>query len=239
MKDMIYIPGGSFVMGAADKEREESELTHVTLSPYYISRNLVTVAEYRLAVEAGACSVPKMVFRDNYAAFNWGAEDRDNHPINGVTWAQAAEYCEWVGGRLPTEAEWEYAARGSDGRIYPWGNEAPGNQVAWDGEGNDVGAYFRHGTSPVGSHPAGASPFGILDMAGNVQEWVGDWHEIQLPRGKVKDPKGPPTGTVRVLRGGSWNEIAPERLRAGYRSGDLPNESNDDFGFRCVRAKAP
>lgn len=227
-EDMVYNPGGSFVMGSGNKREGEALLTKATLSPYYLGRNLVTVAEYRLAVEAGACEVPED------ASFNWADPELDQHPINGVSWLQAAAYCEWRGGRLPTEAEWEYAATGGDERIFPWGDEPPENRACWDGAGNDAGKGKRSGTQPVGSYPLGASPFGLLDMAGNVYEWIADWYAESLPGGSVINPRGPASGRSCVLRGGSWVSYHQKWLHSRKRSWDRPDYADAFTGFRCV-----
>ena len=134
-----------------------------------MERTLATVKEYRACEGAGACTpTPDKPYCNEHIAA------RDNHPINCVTWAQANAFCGWMGARLPTEEEWEYAARGTDGRRYPWGDDAPAKQLCWDGATSDLGMMKRRGTCPVGAHPTGASPFGLLDMAGNVWEWSSD-----------------------------------------------------------------
>jgi len=155
------------------------------------------------------------------------------HPVYGVTWYGAREYCETIGRRLPTEAEWERAARGDDGRIYPWGN-------TWD---NALAKTNRPvdtppGTFPVGSYPTGASPFGVLDMAGNIAEWVSDWYgeqyyAQQASQGNVQNPTGPINGLQKVLRGGSWNSV-PFFTRTVHRQSWDPADSQRWIGFRCV-----
>ena len=176
--------------------------------------------------------------------------DRPDHPINCIDWELAAAYCAWRGGRLPTEAEWEYAARGSDDRVYPWGNEAPdvkrlnlcGRECAalaarelhdeWKPmyDGDDGWAT----TAPVGSYPDGASPFGVLDMAGNVWEWTDDWHGPYPATAQV-DPRGPATGTSRVSRGAGWASRGPTRARGADRNWLDPKSRDCDLGFRCVQ----
>ncbi|MBI3245402.1 MAG: SUMF1/EgtB/PvdO family nonheme iron enzyme [Deltaproteobacteria bacterium] len=161
----------------------------VFLDAFAIDIYEVTVAAYRQCVEAGKCTAP-----NTGGSCNWNTSDRAQHPINCVDWSQANAYCRWAGKRLPTEAEWEKAARGTDRRVYPWGN-------AWDATKANVST---NGTVAVGSYPAGKSPYGALDMSGNVWEWTADWYaDAYYHNGPVKNPKGPESGQVRSVRGGS------------------------------------
>ncbi len=165
-----------------------------------------------------------------------------DHPIVNVTWEDAKTYCEWAGGRLPTEAEWEYAARGGQqGLKYPWGNEVSHEQANYGADkccsglaaGRDQWEY----TSPVGSFPE--SEFGLYDMAGNVSEWLADWYdEDYYKNAPIVDPQGPASGELRVLRGGSWVNN-PEVLRTSNRFRDQPDLRVSNVGFRCAREVSP
>lgn len=247
---MVLIPGGEFTMGD-DRNGPEHR---VRLSAYCIDRTEVTVRAYRACVEthAGGCAQPSSGGVITGEACNWGRSGRDLHPINCVDWEQASAYCRWIGGRLPTEAEWEFAARGNDGRRYPWGNEEPGPQLlnacgdecverhpGWSRmyAGNDGWPE----TSPVGTYPSGASPFGVFDMSGNVWEWTADRYAgysdnqgssiVENPTG----PSGPSDITARVNRGGSWLYNVAAGVRAAARNWNAPSLRSGLLGFRCAR----
>jgi len=231
---MILIPAGEFMMGcneAVDPQcsGDEKPYHRVYLDAYYMDKHEVTVAEYRKCVNAGGCKDP---VTGQYC--NWGQSGREGHPINCVDWNQAQDYCSWAGKRLPTEAEWEKAARGTDGRKYPWGNETANCQYAvMDDGGSGCG---RNSTWPVCSKPQGNSPYGLCDMAGNVWEWVQDWYDENYYQGSpANNPKGPSSELSRVLRGGSWGLSHPEYLRASFRFRIEPTFWFYNYGFRCVR----
>ncbi len=227
---MVYVPVGTFAMGSSggDSWEDERPQHNVYLEAFWIDKTEVSTAQYRRCVDAGVCSLPGT---QGYAC-TYSASNKLNHPINCVDWDQAKVYCDWVGRRLPTEAEWEKAARGSDGRLYPWGNQMPNASLAnFD--------LIKEGTTPVGSNPRGASPYGVLGMAGNVWEWVADWYDdLYYAQSPGENPLGPTSGTFRVIRGGSWDD-APEDIRVAYRSGYEPTPltgRHDDLGFRCARS---
>jgi len=230
---MVLIPGGTFEMGSPEGEGEKDEHPkhEVVLDAYCMDRLEVTVQQYRRCVEEKKCTEP-----DKDTGCNWDEAARDKHPVNCVAWEQADTYCRWRGGRLPTEAEWEYGARGSDGRMYPWGDAEPGKQFCWNGEGNDLGKGNRQSTCLVGSYPAGMSPFGLQDMAGNVYEWCQDLYgSYKKATDPMINPGNPPEDPQRVLRGGSWVGGELLRMRAAFRGSVGVSRRNVSMGFRCAR----
>jgi len=225
---MVYVPAGEFLTGSGDADSQafnNEKLQHtVYLDGYWIDRTEVTNAQYRKCVEAGACQEPGC----------WGVEtlDAPDQPVVCVSWDDALAYAAWAGGRLPTEAEWEKAARGTDGRIYPWGNSAPNC-----GKANYSDCTRR--PTVVGSCPIGASPYGALDMAGNVWEWVADRYGAEYyARSPARNPQGPDAGDQRVLRGGAFNN-GDRLVRCAVRLWDYPGGRNWGRGFRLVAARAP
>ncbi|MBM4280901.1 MAG: formylglycine-generating enzyme family protein [Deltaproteobacteria bacterium] len=221
-KDMVALDAGVLQMGWKVGEPDEFPQHKVTLAPFLIDRTEVTLGNYRRCVEARTCKAPQVP--------GDGWETTEQHPVVGVTWLDAKRYCEWVNRRLPTEAEWEMAARRGHDGAYPWGGKAgPGTANLRGGEDG-----FER-TAPVGSFPRGATKAGVVDLAGNAAEWVFDWYDAtwygKSPEG---DPTGPeaPTGQ-RVVRGGSWAD--PNHLARGSARGALdPNVSNNAVGFRCA-----
>jgi len=257
--EMVYVPGGTFEMGSSEAETDaafeqceqdqgsgeclrnwferESPPHTVTLDSFWIDKYEVTNAQYRKCVEDGDCLEPGC----------WGNSDFNaaDQPAVCVNWIDAQGYCDWVGAQLPTEAEWEYAARGPQRNTYPWGDTFDGEQLNFcddscseehkNPEWND--GYEL--TAPVGSFEAGTSWLGALDMAGNVFEWVNDWYqEDYYAVSPQSNPPGPGTGDSKVLRGGSWNSrvyYVASASRRWYR----PRENYSDLGFRCVAASTP
>jgi formylglycine-generating enzyme required for sulfatase activity len=261
---MVSIPPGKFEMGSNEYDSEKPPHT-VYLDEYRIGKHAVTVKQFGLFVkDTGYVTEAE----SKGGAFTWtgekweqkkdinwknpGFEQEDSHPVVCVSWNDALEYCKWLSGKkggsfkLPTEAQWEKAARGTDKRKYPWGNPAPSgarvnfaDKQAWlkakmnwaDKDIDDGYAY----TAPVGSYPDGASPYGLLDMAGNVWEWCGDWYGSDYYKNAPKEnPTGPKSGAHRVLRGGSWN-IGAVILRSSLRNSADPSFRNGFVGFRLCQ----
>jgi iron(II)-dependent oxidoreductase len=224
--EMVLITAGEFIMGSTDYEKDalahEKPQRKVYLDAYYMYKTEVTVSQYRKFCAATGWKMP--------VAPNWGW--KENHPIVNVTWNDSKAYSEWANASLPTEAQWEKAARGTDGRIFPWGND-------WENGAKCVN--WTSSTKPVGSILAGASPYGMLDMAGNVWEWCIDWYGSDYYKTALaKNPTGPTSGDYRVLRGGSWNGNGCSSYFYGYnrcacRFNYYPINYIDGYiGFRCT-----
>lgn len=222
---LIRVPAGEFVMGCAyEMSRPDERPAHrVSLSAYAIGRCEVTRKQYERFCAATGRELPHKL-----------EELPKDRPITNVTWPEAVAYCAWAGVRLPTEAEWERAARGVDGRRYPWGNEEPTLKLA--ALGDSFLASMQVGVSPVGARKEGASPVGAFDMAGNVWEYCQDWYDARSYelQGAGRNPVGPASGVHRVIRGGSWGSV-PERLRCTARDREWPEARSRHVGFRVAR----
>jgi formylglycine-generating enzyme required for sulfatase activity len=219
---VVKVPAGEFLMGSAEGKGEPSEhpQRRVFVSEFLMDKTEMTWRQFRKFVGATGAQLPPEP--------PWGTPD--DYPVASLLFNQAKGYCEWVGGRLPTEAEWEKAARGADGREYPWGN-------LWDQDLCNTLDGGPHRPEAVGSFPDCLSPYGLVDMAGSVWEWCADWYAEGYPDVSARDPKGPDTGTLKVLRGGSWINMFPI-VRTAYRHKIDPSWSNphNDNGFRCVQS---
>lgn len=221
---LVYVPAGEFEMGSEDGDPNESPIHTVYLDAFWIDQTEVTNGQYANCVSSNGCTTLSFEYSTSRTSYFGNAKYVD-YPVINVDWYQAQAYCQWAGGRLPTEAEWEKAARGTDGRKYPWGNHF------------DSGKYdlFLGDTTEVGSFSSGASPYYALDMAGNVWEWVADWYGT-YPSGKVSNPLGPESGDSRVLRGGSYSGTDERVLRSTYRASTTPERKADLYGFRCAQS---
>lgn len=227
---MNCVPAGEFVMGSADSGgAAKDETPHkVYLDGFWIDHTEVSNAQYQTCVQAGAC----LEARCSYTS----TPDLPDVPVACVSWVDAVAYCKWAGGRLPSEAEWEKAARGSDVRTYPWGNQEPDCSMA--NYARESGMCVGK-AAVVGSYPSGASVYGALDMAGNVWEWVNDWYGSNYyTLLRATNPTGPATGRWRVLRGGSWAQGSDD-MHSATRFYDLPTRRDLDIGFRCALSSAP
>jgi formylglycine-generating enzyme required for sulfatase activity len=228
---MDYVPAGDFLMGSdktKDSQAYDDELPQHTvyLDAFWIDQTVMTNSQYARCVASGQCTKPydiKSYTRPSY----YGDSQFANYPVIYVDWNQSQAYCAWAGRRLPNEAEWEKAARGTGGRIYPWGNAAPDQSLL--NYNNNKGD-----TTAVGSYPSGASPYGALDMAGNVWEWVNDWYSgSYYQQALARNPPGPATGTYRGLRGGSL--VNNDRgVRSALRGNGILDDGYDLIGFRCA-----
>jgi formylglycine-generating enzyme required for sulfatase activity len=240
----LFVPAGSVYMGGLDVLLENDELPahHVQLNAFWVDQLEVTNGMYGLCVNAGACRPPVKLNSDNRSEY-FGNPEFQDYPVVYVAWQDANAYCQWAGRRLPTEAEWERAARGDTLNNYPWGNEPPNELYA--NANNLLGD-----TSRVGSYPAGISPFGALDMAGNVWEWVADYYQGNYYANSPAENPAGPNGSIsllHVIRGGGYQDD-PISLRVsnrGYEVGPDPSapagsdasygKSSVKIGFRCVQ----
>lgn len=260
---MNFVPAGQFMMGSSPQEvdlavelcnrfvancqpewfQDEMPAHAVALAAFWIDRTEVTNGQYTRCVAAGGCNPPKSAASATRPSY-YGNTAFTDYPVIDITSQDAAAYCTWAGAGLPTEGQWEYAARGPDARRYPWGNDFDGSRLnycdanctePWNDAGfNDA----RNDTAPVGSYPTGASWCGALDMAGNVWEYVADWY-APYAAASQSNPTGPPTGTVRMVRGGSWDH-EPCDARSAYRTwfdpADISGEWEITPGFRCAQS---
>jgi eukaryotic-like serine/threonine-protein kinase len=251
---LVYVPAGKFIMGIKAEDalaicqkyhlpcqlgwyKDEQPPHEIDLSAYWIDQTEVTNAMYAKCVsDNNKCQEPKKLRSETHSSY-YGNPEFDNYPVIYVDWKMASTYCSWAGRSLPTEAQWEKAARGTDGNIYPWGNTFDGTKVNFcdsNCSNNWANKSFNDGyadVSPVGNYPLGQSIYGALDMAGNVWEWVNDWYDVY--------PGGDPSASnnfgqkYRVLRGGTWGYNL-DSVRSAFRLSVAPDSFATDVGFRCA-----
>jgi formylglycine-generating enzyme required for sulfatase activity len=226
---MVEIPAGEFAMGSDGVRALEDErpMHRVWLDRFSMDLHEVATAQY----------AKFLVATQRPAPWQWSSVDlpqSHDRPVIGVDWSDADAYCRWKGKRLPTEAEWEKSARGTDGRLYPWGDQFPGKDLA----NFALGARFSYSQVllPVQSYEQGKSPYGLLHMAGNVWEWVQDWYVVNYYEvSPARNPQGPGKGQFKVLRGGSWSDLPKYLLTYGRFK--LPPETRNSYtGFRCAKS---
>jgi len=230
---MVLIPAGEFVMGSPDGEGSEDEHPQhrVSVTAFYLDKYELTNARYSQFLDETGRVIPEY----------WEQVDLSIHgelPVIGLAWHDAEAYCQWAEKRLPTEAEWEYAARGNDHRTYPWGNAEPTEDLANYGK-RWSHKFFGDRLEPVKSREGGKSPYGLHHLAGNVWEWVADWYDSKYyEHSPERNPPGPPTGKMKVVRGGSWN-FSAGYLRSASRLKFPPTHRAADVGVRCAQTPRP
>ncbi len=222
---MALVPAGEFIMGSKVGPADEQPEHRVFVDAFFMDKYEVSVEHYAEFLKATSLEAPP----------DWDIMNQPRHqkrPVVNVSWSDAATYCKWAGKRLPTEAEWEKAARGTDGRLYPWGNEAPTRLHANFGKKE----WANHmALVPVGMFEMGKSPYGIYDMAGNAWEWVNDWYDHDYyKKSPTKNPLGPTTGKSKVVRGGNWLYVQ-EFLGSSFRYNAEPSRRHFGYGFRCAK----
>ncbi len=228
---LLFVPAGEFRMGSDTGEPDDRPAHTVYLDAFWIDQTEVTNKQYAACVTSGGCTKPSNNSSSTHTSY-YDNPQFDNHPVLYVNWDQAMAYCKWTGRRLPTEAEWEKAARGTDDRTFPWGENAP--DVNLSNFNINIGD-----TTPVGNYPDGASPYGAMEMAGNVWEWVSDWYgETYYQTSPSSNPTGADSGDRRVLRGGSWGD-GVDIVRSSNRTWDFPADADPYIGFRCARGTSP
>jgi serine/threonine-protein kinase len=230
---IVFVPAGEFTMGSNDGDTDEKPVHTVYLDAFWIDKYEVTNAQYKKCVDDNGKCKPPNPTRSNTRDSYYGNPQFDDYPVIYVSWEDADTFCRWAGNKhLPTEAQWEKAASWDEvkkeKRVYPWGNTFDKNLLN-SSEGG------KGDTTAVGSYPGGASPYGAMDMAGNVWEWVADWYDDKYYANSPRNnPPGPDPKQARVLRGGSWN-YGQDFVRAAYRIGNTPGNRSYGVGFRCAQ----
>jgi formylglycine-generating enzyme required for sulfatase activity len=226
--NMVLVPTGKFIMGSNNGNLDERPAREVELDAFYMDLYEVTNSSYQICVIAGACTRPALEALGSFLTNYYDEPEYGDYPVVYVNWFQARSYCSWRGAKLPTEAQWEKAARGTDSPIYPWGPYISCDRANY--------GYCTQSTSAVGSYAEGTSPYGLHDMAGNVWEWTADWYSDAYYQISPfpSNPTGPDTGLFRVLRGGSFADDDKSQ-RSSFRNKDLPESFNWNIGFRCAR----
>ena len=225
---MVLVPAGKFILGSNVGDFNERPVQEVELDAFYMDPYEVTNSAYEACVTAGECTPPGLNALGGFLTNYYDDPQYGEYPVVYVNWFQARTYCGWRGAQLPTEAEWEKAARGTDGPTYPWGPYIDCSRANYN--------YCTGLTSAVGSFPEGASPYRLYDLAGNVWEWVADWYSDTYYQTSPfpSNPPGPAAGQFRVLRGGSFVDDENSQ-RSSLRKGELPENFNWNIGFRCAR----
>jgi formylglycine-generating enzyme required for sulfatase activity len=237
---LVLVPAGEFKMGSTGNEADERPVHTVYLDEFWIDRTEVTNAMYALCVSDGRCEAPRantsITQNASNSSFYYGNPSFDNFPVIFVSWNDAKTYCRWAGRRLPTEAEWEKAASWDDNqktkRLYPWGNKIDCSYANYYGNGTHL---CVGDTTSVGNYPTGASFYGILDMAGNVSEWIADRYDPEYyGKSNSSNPIGPSSGDYIVIRGGSFLTGRAVGIRSSDREIFLPDSTSQSIGFRCA-----
>ncbi len=257
VENMVEVPAGLFYRGTCNGgtvpscsegdpgysstwSEIETPIREIYVDGFYIDRYEVSVADYAVCVAAGACNEKDFLTHADFGFCHFGDPGYEQHPMNCVGWFGADAYCRFAGKRLPTEAEWEKAARGTEGARFPWGNEGASCEKA--NYSNATNVFCEGSTAPVDTRPDGVSPYGAFNMAGNVWEWVSDWYDpdyydVDYPYPDYspdENPQGPDTGEYKLIRGGSWVS-AEGFIRTTMKHYYRPNTATEDLGFRCVR----
>jgi len=222
---MRFVLAGEFIMGSKYGSTAEKPAHTVYLDSFYMDKYEVTNALYKTCVDAHKCDPPKQMGSQTRSSY-YGNPDYANYPVIYVDWYMAKVYCEWRDAQLPTEAKWEKAARGTDGRTYPWGESVDPTYAN----------YIGKDTASIDSYKKDMSPYGIYGMTGNVWEWVADWYsDTYYQNSPSSNPLGPDSGQYRILRGGGWG--SGENLARSIKRLEVsPNNTYNNFGFRCARS---